>query len=112
MLVAAGLIAVVISMALLVMSWLGWIGIRHASTVVVAIATVIGIGCMARWVTGPAALRRDRFIVLIPVFLLAAPALYALNELGGGATVAIVSGAVGFTAAVALGLAWTSRRAP
>lgn len=110
MLVATGVAAVAISVAVLVTARLGWISSKHASTLVVAAATVVGIACLARWATGPAVHRRDRFIVLIPMFLFAAPALYALRDLGGGTMVAIFSGALGFTAAGALGLAWTSRR--
>jgi hypothetical protein len=110
MLVATGVVAVVVSVAVLVAARVGWIGSKHASTLVVATATVVAVACLARWATGPAVHRRDRFIVLVPMFLFAAPALYALHDLGGGATVAIFSGALGFTAAGALGLAWTSRR--
>jgi hypothetical protein len=33
-----------------------------------------------------------------------------VNELGGGIAVAILSGAVGFSAAALLGIAWSSRR--
>jgi hypothetical protein len=110
MLVATGVIAVAISVAVLVAARLGWIGSKHASTLVLSAAIVVAIACVARWATGPAVHRRDRFIVLVPMFLFAAPALYALHDLGGGATVAIFSGALGFTAAGALGLAWTSRR--
>jgi hypothetical protein len=111
MLVATGVVAVVISIAVLVAGGLGWIGSKHASTLVLVVGMVVAVACVARWATGPAVHRRERFIVLIPMFLFAAPALYALHDLGGGATVAIFSGALGFTAAGALGLAWTSRRA-
>jgi len=33
-----------------------------------------------------------------------------VNDLGGGIAVAIISGAVGFSAAAILGMAWSSRR--
>jgi hypothetical protein len=33
-----------------------------------------------------------------------------VNELGGGLAVGILSGAVGFSAAALLGIAWSSRR--
>jgi hypothetical protein len=53
---------------------------------------------------------RDRIIVLTPVFLIAGPGLVGVSDLGGGFAVAILSGAVGFSAAAMLGLAWSSRR--
>ena len=43
--------------------------------------------------------------MLAPVFLVAAPGIVGLNDLGAGPIVAILSGAVGFGAAVVLGAA-------
>jgi hypothetical protein len=63
------------------------------------------------WASGPRAYLRDRIIVLTPVFLIAGPGLVGVNDLGGGVAVAILSGAVGFTAAAVAGLAWSSRKA-
>ncbi len=49
---------------------------------------------------------RDRLIVLTPVFLIAGPGLIGVHDLGGGVAVGILSGAVGFSAAAILGIAW------
>jgi hypothetical protein len=48
--------------------------------------------------------------VIAPVFLVAAPGIVGLNDLGAGPIVAILSGAAGFGAAVILGAAVASRR--
>jgi hypothetical protein len=48
--------------------------------------------------------------VLTPVFLIAGPGLVGVHDLGGGVAVGILSGAVGFSAAAMLGIAWGSRR--
>ena len=53
---------------------------------------------------------RDRIIVLTPVFLIAGPGLVGVSNLGGGIAVGILSGAVGFSAAAMLGMAWSARR--
>ena len=62
------------------------------------------------WAAGPREYLRDRLIVMTPVFLIAGPALIGIHDLGGGIAVGILSGAVGFSAAALLGLAWGSRR--
>ena len=82
-----------------------------AATVVVVLAAVIGAACFFRFGSGPRELWRDRLIVLAPVFLVAAPAIVAVHDLGGGPVVAILSGAAGSAAAVMLGVGFASRRA-
>jgi hypothetical protein len=71
---------------------------------------IVAVGCVAWWAGGPRIYLRDRVIVLTPVFLIAGPGLIGVNDLGGGTAVGVLSGALGFTAAAALGLAWSSRR--
>jgi hypothetical protein len=109
-LVASGVVAAFVCLGLLVSGSVGWLGERHAATAAFAIAIVVFLASLSRWLTGPAELRRDRTLVLIPAFLVAGPALWALRDLGGGLVVAILSGAIGFTAAAVLGIALTSRR--
>jgi hypothetical protein len=81
-----------------------------AATVVVVLAVVLGVACFFRFGSGPRVLWRDRLIVVVPVFLVAAPAIVAVHDLGGGPVVAILSGAAGSAAAVLLGVVFASRR--
>ncbi len=81
-----------------------------AGRVEVAIAVVVSVFCVWWWASGPRGLMRDRMMVLIPVFLIAGPGLIGVHNLGGGMIVAILSGAVGFAAACALGIMWGSRK--
>ncbi len=76
----------------------------------VAVAVVVSVFCVWWWASGPRELMRDRMMVLIPVFLIAGPGLIGVHNLGGGMIVAILSGAVGFAAACALGVMWGSRK--
>jgi hypothetical protein len=110
MLAAAGSLLAIWSVGLLVVAHVGLISMLTSGRVVVATAVVVGVVCIWSWASGPREYMRDRLIVLTPVFLIAGPALIGVHELGGGAVVAILSGAVGFSAAALLGLAWGSRR--
>ena len=76
----------------------------------VAVAVVVSVFCVWWWASGPRELMRDRMMVLIPVFLIAGPGLIGVHNLGGGLIVAILSGAVGFAAACALGVMWGGRK--
>jgi hypothetical protein len=89
---------------------LGLMSETAAATVVVALAAVIGAACFFRFGSGPRALWRDRLIVVAPVFLVAAPAIVSVHDLGGGLVVAILSGAAGSAAAVLFGVVLASRR--
>jgi len=106
---AAG--AAIAALALLAAGRLGFVSQDAAATAVVLIAAVAGIACFFRYGSGPRALWRDRLIVVAPVFLVAAPAIVAVHDLGGGPVVAILSGAAGSAAAVMLGVVFASRRA-
>jgi hypothetical protein len=97
--------------AFLVAGRLGVVSELTAGRVAVATTVVVGVACFVWWASGPRAYLRDRIIVLTPVFLIAGPGLFGVNDLGGGVAVAILSGAVGFTAAAVAGLAWSSRKA-
>ena len=98
------------TLALLILSRVGVISELTSGRVVVATACVVGVACVWWWAAGPRMYMRDRVIVLTPVFLIAGPALIGVHDLGGGLAVGILSGAVGFTAAAVLGLAWSSRK--
>ena len=100
----------VAALAFLVAGRLGVISTVNAGRVAVALTAIVGIACVAWWAGGPRMYLRDRVIVLTPVFLIAGPGLIGVNDLGGGVAVGILSGALGFTAAAALGLAWSARR--
>jgi hypothetical protein len=89
----------------------GWISRITAGRVVVIVGIVVGVGALWWWASGPPFLMRDRLLVLSPLFLVAGPALIGVHYLGGGFVVAILSAAVGVTAAGALGIAWSRRRA-
>ena len=103
--------AALVALAVLAVGRLGLVSETAAATVVVALAAVIGVACFFRFGSGPRALWRDRLIVIAPVFLVAAPAIVAVHDLGGGPVVAILSGAAGSAAAVLLGAVLASRRA-
>jgi hypothetical protein len=95
--------------AFLVAGRLGIISTLTAGRLAVGIAAVVGAVCFWRWASGPREYLRDRIIVLTPVFLIAGPGLIGVHDLGGGVAVGVLSGAVGFSAAAMLGLAWGSR---
>jgi hypothetical protein len=99
------------SLAILVAAKLGYLATVNAARVAIVATLVVAIVCIGWWIGGgPRHYLRDRVIVLSPLFLVAGPGLIGVNDLGGGAAVAILSGALGFTAAAALGLAWSARR--
>jgi hypothetical protein len=105
-----GAVLAVAATAILVAGKLGILSDVTAGRVAVALAATAGVACFYWWAAGPRAYLRDRIIVLTPVFLIAGPGLIGVNELGGGVAVGILSGAVGFSAAALLGIAWSSRR--
>jgi hypothetical protein len=107
---AGGSFLAIAAAAFLFAGRLGVISTLTAARLAVAVAAVVGAGCFWRWASGPREYMRDRIIVLTPVFLIAGPALVGVHDLGGGVAVGILSGAVGFSAAALLGLAWGSRR--
>jgi hypothetical protein len=96
--------------AILIAGKLGILSEVTAGRIAVALAAIAGVACFYWWAAGPRIYLRDRIIVLTPVFLIAGPGLIGVNELGGGVAVGILSGAVGFSAAALLGIAWSSKR--
>jgi hypothetical protein len=76
----------------------------------VLVGVLVGGGCVAWWLIGPPELRSARHIVLVPTSLVAGPVLIGLQQLGAAAAAVVVSSAFGFGAAIAAGMAWTSRR--
>ena len=98
------------SLGLLAAARLGFISTLTAGRVVVATAVIVGVVCIWWWASGPSVYLRERLIVLTPVFLIAGPGLIGVHELGGGLVVGMLSGALGFSAAAILGIAWSSRR--
>ena len=105
-----GAFLAVAAAAFLVAGKLGILSETNAGRVAAAAAAIVGVLCFYWWAAGPRMYLRDRIIVLTPAFLIAGPGLIGVNELGGGVAVAILSGAVGFSAAALLGIAWSGRR--
>jgi predicted membrane-bound spermidine synthase len=105
-----GAFVAIAAAAFLVAGRLGIISTLTAGRIAVAAAAVVGVVCFWWWAAGPREYLRDRLIVLTPVFLIAGPGLVGVHDLGGGVAVGILSGAVGFSAAAVLGIAWGSRR--
>ena len=105
-----GTAAALVALAVLVVGRLDLISVTAAATVAVAIAAVVGAACFFQFGSGPRELWRDRLLVIAPVFLVAAPGIVGLNDLGAGPIVAILSGAAGFGAAIVLGAAFAARR--
>jgi hypothetical protein len=105
-----GAFAAVAALAFLVAGRLGIISEATAGRIAVVLALVVGVVCFSWWAAGPRPYMRDRIIVLTPVFLIAGPGLVGVSNLGGGVAVGILSGAVGFSAAAMLGMAWSRRR--
>jgi hypothetical protein len=105
----AGAVLALWALALVIAARIGVISELTVGRVVVATAVIVGVVCIWSWASGPRVYLRDRIIVLTPLFLIAGPALVGVHYLGGGLAVGILSGAVGFSAAALLGLAWGSR---
>jgi hypothetical protein len=105
-----GAFLAVAAAAFLVAGKLGILSELSTGRIAVALAAIVGAVCFYWWAAGPRAYLRDRIIVLTPVFLIAGPGLIGVSELGGGVAVGILSGAVGFSAAALLGVAWSSTR--
>jgi hypothetical protein len=105
-----GAFLAVAAAAFLVAGKLGILSELSTGRIAVALAAIVGAVCFYWWAAGPRAYLRDRIIVLTPVFLIAGPGLVGVSELGGGVAVGILSGAVGFSAAALLGVAWSSTR--
>lgn len=110
MVAGVGAFLAIAALAFLVAAKLGILSTVNAGRIAVALTVVVSVACFAAWAVGPRIYLRDRVIVLTPIFLIAGPGLIGVNDLGGGVAVGILSGAFGFTAAAALGLAWASRR--
>jgi hypothetical protein len=87
------------------------LGDRVAASIVTGGAALVGFTSVVWFLAGPRDLRRERTLVLAPVFVAAVPALFSLRDLGGGVLVVMMSSLVGFSAAIAAGLAFASRRA-
>ena len=111
MVAGGGSVIAIWTWAIIAAAHFGWISRITTGRVAVAVGVVVGVGSLWWWASGPRALMRDRFMVLTPLFLVAGPALIGVHYLGGGFVVAILSAAVGVTAAGALGMAWSRRRA-
>ena len=105
-----GTAAAIVALAVLVVGRLDLVSVTAAATVAVAIAAVVGAACFFQFGSGPRELWRDRLLVIAPVFLVAAPGIVGLNDLGAGPIVAILSGAAGFGAPAVLGAAFAARR--
>ena len=96
--------------SLLLAARLGFIHHQTADKVVAAVSIVLSLGCIFWWALGPPEMRRDRYFVLIPLFLTAGPGLYSLHDLGAGLVVVAMSSAIGFFGAALLGMTLARRR--
>lgn len=107
---AAGVALALVALLALAATRLGYLSALNAGRVGVALTAIVAAACLYTWASGPPGLLRERAVVLSPLFLIAGPGLYGVHTLGGGLVATMLSGAVGVTAAVALGMAWSVRR--
>jgi hypothetical protein len=107
--VGGTIVALVLLLALAVSRVLGS-GERFIASLAVVIGMVVGAGALAWWLAGPRELRRARFMVLAPTSLCAGPVLLGFAMIGAGPFAIVISSAFGFGAAIAGGLALSSRR--
>jgi hypothetical protein len=105
-----GALAAIVAAVVMGLGLYGVLGVTDAARVAVVVTALLLAVCLFVWVSGPSELLRDRVIVLTPLFLVAGPGLVGVHRLGGGVAATMLSSAVGVTAAVALGMAWSVRR--
>jgi len=108
-LVVGSLVAIWLA-GIVLLGHLGVIESKTAATIVVAVSAVLGFACLRWWATGPRQWMRDRYLVLVPMFIAAPAAALALYDLGSPFVAILFSAAFGFGAAIAGGLAVASRR--
>jgi hypothetical protein len=97
-----GTILALAAITVFAVSRAGVVDKHGAAAVVLIVAFVVCLPCLAWWSSGPVRLLRSRLLVLVPVFLLAGPALGSLLVLGASVTGAsLVTGA-----AVVVGIAF------
>jgi hypothetical protein len=85
---------------------------RTPLSIVAGLGAAVGLVSLVIWLAGPRALRRERYLVLVPLFAVAPVSLLSLHYLGSTLVVVYFSSAVGFGAAIATGLAWSGRHPP
>ena len=108
-LVVGSLVAIWLA-GVVLLGQLGVIESKTAATIVVAVSAVLCFGCLLWWASGPRQWMRDRYLVLVPMFIAAPSAALALYDLGAPFVANVFSAAFGFGAAIAGGLAVASRR--
>ncbi len=108
-LIGGGAIAIWLC-GLLVAGKLGLLSEDTSSTIVVAAASVVCLGCLGWWAAGPRRWLRDRYLVLVPVCLAGPTAAIALYDLGASVFAVVISSALGFCIAIVAGLTWANRR--
>ena len=96
--------------ALIVVGRLGLVSESTAASVALPCAIAICTGCLFWWASGPRRWLRDRYLVLVPVCLAAPSVGIALYDLGASTVAVMISSALGFAAAIVLGLAFAARR--
>jgi hypothetical protein len=106
----AGSVVAVWLGGLLVAGRAGFVSRDTAATIMVGVGAVVCGGCLVWWALGPRRWLRDRYLVLVPVALAAPSVVVGLHDLGASFVAVVLSSAFGFGAAIALGLAWASRR--
>lgn len=109
-LAAVGSVIGIWTLAIVAAGAAGLVSKVTAGRVEVVTAVVVSVACLWWWAAGPRELLRDRYLVLVPVFLVAPAGLIGVRNLGAGIVAAILSGFVGFGAAIVLGFAFSARR--
>jgi hypothetical protein len=82
----AGTAAAAVGIVLFAVSRAGLVREHAAAIVVLIVAMAVCLPSLAWWSAGPVRLLRSRIMVLVPVFLLAGPALASLLVLGATVT--------------------------
>ena len=108
---ATGSLIAIWTSSLLVAARLDFVSDLTADRFVAGVSIVVGLGCVYWWAAGPRGMMRDRYFVLVPMFLSAGPGIYALHDLGAGLIAVALSSAAGFFGAAVLGMALSRRRA-
>jgi hypothetical protein len=106
----AGTAAAAVGIVLFAVSRAGLVREHAAAAVVLILAFVVCIPCLAWWTAGPPKLLRSRLLVLVPVFLLAGPALASLLVLGATVTGASLVTGLAVVVGLILGVMLGPRR--
>ena len=90
-LMAWGCLGAVVAVAAVAAGALDLVSERPAAWLALVVAAVVWVACLGSWLRGPRALLRDRYLLLMPVFLTAGPAVIAIAWLVSDALAYAVS---------------------